>query len=599
MNNKVTEINNVINVDTEVKQEQTVNVEDNASSMPRTKDTPLVMDTKMTSDRMDVAYLSSFKREIYKHIDEAYEFRDTRSYSRLNLKEGAERLLDRGVPLNTATVGWLNSLVKYIEDKDEWLVYDNTTGIWKTTEKGEQLNALLVDFFQALHDKADMTGDGIYKLYASEMLKGPAIRALINNLKSGNAFRIPTAQTIINSNENIRYFKTVDGKRVILHMDKDDMVLEPVRFKDTQDMMLQSMARIAIDPMYDPDDEDDPKIWTDLLKQYMMNDPVKYEYFCKVLAYMMSPYNYNQVLIYWIGKEGRNGKSTVIKVLQDILGPYATRLNSDLINAHPSISFKKDDALAATSGKSLLIFNEIDERMVASTQNIKDLTEGGRDEYGNKVMTTIRPAYKANYDINICGTPVVIANTLINMGEWTNLRPIFRRLILVPFDYVIPHEDPDLLNKLAKEYPKIERWLYMNYFKYKGVRLKDLPVPQDWQDVFNQYYKDSDIIKAFWEECFEVTMNPRDRIKRADLYKFYQKYCNANGRKAIRNTGSNGFTTLIATVIKACGLDPKPVNISGTEYIRGLVIKQNYEDMVAFAPDIKTSTRTADDDGDE
>ena len=596
--NGPTKIDNVIKVEGDVVENAVVNVGDSAASQARTPDS--MVDIKLASDTLDVAYLSSFKREIYNHINECYAFRDTRSYSKLNIREAADKLLDRGVPINTATVAWLSTLVRYVEDKEEWLVYDNGNGIWRYESKPDQLNALLIDFFQALHDLADAAEDGIYKMYASKILKGSAIPNIIKNLKSGGIFRIPTAQTVINSNEDIRYFKTTTGKRVLLHMDKDQMVLEPVRFKDTQPMLLQSMARVDIDPIYDPDDEDDPKIWTDLLKQYMMNDPVKYDYFCKVLAYMMAPYNYNQVLIYWIGKEGRNGKSTVIKVLQDILGPYATRLNSDLINAHPSIAFKKDDALAATSGKSLLIFNEVDERMVASTQNIKDLTEGGRDEYGNKIMTTVRPAYKANYDINICGTPVVIANTLINMGEWTNLRPIFRRLILVPFDYVIPQEDPDLLNKLAKEYPKIERWLYMNYFKYKGIRLKDIPVPQDWQEVFNQYYKDSDIIKAFWEECFTVTKNPKDKIKRADLYKFYTKYCNANGRKAIRNTGSNGFTTLINTVIKASGLDPKPTTIAGTEYIKGLQIRQNYEDMVAFAPDIRTSVSQEDDeDGDE
>ena len=133
-----------------------------------------------------------------------------------------------------------------------------------------------------------------------------------------------------------------------------------------------------------------------------------------VLAYMMSPYNYNQVLLYWLGESGKNGKSTVLKVVQDLLGPLATRMNSELLNAKPAASFKKDDSLAATDGRSLLIFNEIDERMVVSTQNIRDITEGGRDEFGNRIMTTVRPAYSPNYEVNIAGTPLVVANSLLN-----------------------------------------------------------------------------------------------------------------------------------------------------------------------------------------
>ena len=574
--------NKIPTIDTEVN--KTVNVDDSAYKTHATV-TPATDtgDTRLTSDVLDINYLTSFKIEIFKHIKETYAFRDTRSYSEANIKALAKNLLNRGVCIDTPSVDWLSTLVRFVEDKKQWLVYDNAKGIWRYESSDDQLTALVIDFFQALQVCADMAGDEIYKLYASTAMAS-YVQRTVNFLKTGRAFRINTAQSILDANERYRYFKTITNRRVLLDMHAPELKLREVRFKDTQQMMLQSISNIAISEEYDEDNPDEPKIWTDLLKQYMLNDPVKYEYFCKVLAYMMSPYNYNQVLIYWIG-EGRNGKSTVIKVLQDILGPYACRLNSDLINAHPSPSFKKDDALAATEGKSLLIFNEIDERMVASTQNIKDLTEGGRDDYGNKILTTVRPAYSPNYNINICGTPVVIANTLINMGEWTNLKPIFKRLILIPFDYVIPKEDPDLLNKLAKEYPKIQTWLYVNYFKYKGVRLKDIPVPNDWQEVFDQYYADSDIIKAFWKECFEVTGDPKDKVLRSNIYKFYKNYCMVNGRKPIRNTGSNGFSQLISSVFKANHINPKPTKISGSEYIRGIKITQNYIDMTSFDND--------------
>jgi phage/plasmid-associated DNA primase len=239
-------------------------------------------------------------------------------------------------------------------------------------------------------------------------------------------------------------------------------------------------------------------------------------------------------------------------------------MNADLINSNPASSFKKDDALAATEGKSLLIFNELDERMVASTQNIKELTEGGRDEFGNKVMTVVRPAYSRNYDINISGTPLIVANSLLNMGEWSNLAPIFKRMILVPFDYKITKEDPTILNRLAQEYPKIQTWLYLNYFEHKGILIKDEPKPQAFQDLFLQYYEDSDIIKTFWNDCVEVTNSPNDSIMRGTIYRMYEEYCKANGRKPIKNKGTNGFANLIKHYL------PKVINRNGNFVVVGI-----------------------------
>jgi phage/plasmid-associated DNA primase len=150
------------------------------------------------------------------------------------------------------------------------------------------------------------------------------------------------------------------------------------------------------------------------------------------------------------------------------------------------------------------------------------------------------------------------------MGDWSNLSPIFKRLILVPFDYIITKEDPTILNRLAAEYPKIQAWLYLNYFQYKGVNLKDIVRPRDFQMLFNQYYEDSDIIKMFWKDCVEVTNNPNDSIMRGVVYRMYEEYCKANGRKPIKNKGTNGFANLIKQYL------PKVINRNGNFVVVGI-----------------------------
>ena len=504
-------------------------------------------------------YLTTFKLQIIKHVRATYKFTDTRGMSPAEVKGFVQKLLNQAIPIPPETYEWLGSMFRYVRDKDQWLCYNNSTGLWHYERDDASLRSLLTDYFQAVADEASVHHDSIFNEYASYWFKSTHINQLTARIRSGVQFLEDRANDLIEDNYNIRYFDTTDGSRALIDLSKDTFNMRKVKFSDTQPMMLTHKAPVPIAVT-----DDEPTLWLSLIEEYMLHDPEKIAYFKKVLAYMMSPYNYNQALIYFIGDVGRNGKSTVIKVLQDILGPYAIRMNADLLNANPSPAFKKDDALAATEGKSLLIFNELDERMVASTQNIKDLTEGGRDEFGNKVMTVVRPAYSRNYEINISGTPLIVANSLLNMGEWSNLAPIFKRMILVPFDFKITKEDPTILNRLAAEYPKIQAWLYLNYFQHKGILIKDEPRPQAFEDLFMQYYEDSDIIKMFWKECVEVTNNSNDCIMRGNIYRMYEEYCKVNGRKPIKNKGTNGFSNLIK------GYLPKVINRGGNFVVVGV-----------------------------
>jgi len=507
-------------------------------------------------------YLTSYKLHLMKHVKDIYQFGDTSGLNEQEIKGAVKKLLDSSaVPIPSETFSWLSNYFKYIVDKEQMLVYDNTSGLWQYDRDDTKLKNLLTDYFTIISEEAAKANDQIWYRYANSFFGVGRIPQLANRIKTAIVFSIRKSSDIVNQTENYRYFQTVDGKRAIINMSKPKFNMRQVKFSETQPLLLTHMSPVPISTT-----DELPKLWLSLIEEYMLHDPARIEYFHKVLAYMMSPYNYNQVLIYFIGESGRNGKSTIIRVLQDILGPYAVRMTSEVFNAKPSSSFKKDDALAATEGRSLLIFNEIDERMTASTQNIKDLTEGGRDEFGNKVMTVVRPAYSKNYEVNIAGTPLLVGNNLLNFGDWSNLSPIFKRLILVPFDFEIKNEDPTIASRLAAEYPKIQAWLYLNYFKYKGIRIKAEPKPRAIEQKFIQYRADSDIIGMFWQDCIEVTQNNKDEMLRSDLYRMYEQYCKCNGRQPIRNKGTNGFQNFIKPYINQVTL----VHKQGSYYVQGI-----------------------------
>ena len=507
-------------------------------------------------------YLTSFKAHLFKHVKGVFSFTDSRGLTEAEIKAYVQRLTNESaIPIPSESFEWLSSYFRYIKDKGRLLAYDNVSGLWGYEEDDTQLRALLTDYFTAISEIALSHNDQIMYRYANSFFGVGKIPALAGRLKNAIIFSIRKSSDVVERTEHLRYFETTTGTRALLDMSKPAFNLRTVTFKDTQPMLLTHMAPCPISIT-----DEEPTLWLKLIDEYMLHDKDRIAYFKKVLAYLMAPYNYNQVLIYFIGESGRNGKSTVLKVLQDILGPHAVRMNSELLNAQPSASFKKDDALAATEGKSVLIFNEIDERMVVSTQNVKDITEGGRDEFGNKIMTVLRPAYSKNYGVNICGTPLVVANSLLSFGDWSALDPIFKRLILVPFDYEILVEDPDILNKLAQEYPKIQAWLYLNYFAHKGIYLKKEPKPADIEQRFKLYREESDIIGMFWNECLVVTNMKTDEILRSDLYRMYDTYCKVNGRKSIKNKGTNGFQNMVQPYLKRATV----VHRNGSFFVQGV-----------------------------
>lgn len=517
-------------------------------------------------------YLTSYKMHLKKHVLSVYKFNDTTGLTEPEIKGFVQRLtVDSAIPIPSETFEWLASYFRYISERNQLLAYDNTSGLWGYELDDTKLRNILMDYFTIVAEEATAHKDQVFFRYASSFFLPGRIQNLAAKIKTAIIFTIKRSADVVEAADNLRYFETVDGTRALLDMSKPVFNLRSVRFSETQPLLLTHISPVPISTT-----DEEPTLWLSLLDEYMLHDIDRINYFKKVLAYMMSPYNYNQVLIYFIGDDGRNGKGTVIKVLQDILGSHAVRMNSELLNSQPQSSFKKDDALAATEGRSLLIFNELDERMIASTQNIKDLTEGGRDEFGNKIMTVVRPAYSKNYEVNICATPLVIANNLLNFGDWSNLDPIFKRMILVPFDFKIVNEDPSLLNKLAAEYPKIQAWLYLNYFKHKGIRLKMEPRPANVERRFIQYRADSDIIGMFWQDCMTLTGSSKDEMLRSDLYRMYEQYCKVNGRKPIRNKGTNGFQNLVESYISKATI----VHKNGSYYLQGIKRTAFYENEI-------------------
>lgn len=520
-------------------------------------------------------YLTGFTRHIRKHIKESFTFTPTPALSDQELKVYAERgILSENIPMFVETQEWIKRYYIYVADMNQFMYYNIHTGLWDVDADTTRLRNLLLDYFTILAEEAKLAKDGIMMHYAKSMFKLQKINELITKIHKATFFTKDKYNDIVESSEGLVYFDTITGKQAILDLNKKEWNLRLVKLEETQDLFLTSrqVQRLAVNP------DDKPTLFLQLIEDYMCKDKELIAYFYKVLAYLMSPYNYNQVVFHLYGSEGKNGKSTIVKVLQDILGPRVVRVSNQFLADKPSLSFKEDDAIASVSGKSLIIFNEIKERMLLNTEIFKKLSDGGRDDLGNKTYEVVRPAFKSSYQVCVQGIPLVLANGLLQFPEWVDLKPILRRLIIIPFNFLIEEEDPTITNRLAAEYPQIQLWLYRNYFEHRGINIKSVALPAAVKAVKENYITEVDTLGNFFNECFKVDKDPKSpqRLLRSDLYRVYQAYCVFNGRQPMRNTGTSGFQNLIKPYLqKALGEDYL-VNLSGLMYIKGIAHSDYY-----------------------
>lgn len=525
-------------------------------------------------------YLTGFTRHIRTHVKKSFTFVATPALSDKEIKFHAEHgILSENIPMYVETQEWIKLYYTYVADINKFLFYNIHTGLWDTDEDTNKLRNLLLDYFTIVAEEAKEQKDGVMRYYARHFFKLRNLNELIIKIHRATFFTKDLYNKLVERTENYVYFETTKGKQALLDLSKKAWNLRLVKFADTQELYLttRQTQKIAENP------EDKPTLFLSLIEEYMCKDPELIEYFHKVLAYMMSPYNYNQVVFHFYGAAGKNGKSTIIKVIQDILGPRTVRISNQFLADKPSMNFKIDDATASISGKSLIIFNEIKERMYLNTETFKKISDGGRDDLGNKTYEVVRPAYRSSYQVCVQGIPVVLANGLLNFPEWADLKPIERRLLIIPFNFTIGKEDPTIASRLAVEYPQIQLWLYLNYFKHKGINIKEVPQPKAVRKVKEQYNEDTDSLGNFFRECFIVDKEDKKkhRLLRSDMYRTYQAYCKFNGRQAMRNTGTSGFQKLLRPyLLKALGED-YIVNSAGLIYVKGVMHSPYYTREVA------------------
>lgn len=297
------------------------------------------------------------------------------------------------------------------------------------------------------------------------------------------------------------------------------------------------------------------EIWTKTLSDIFLNDAEYVDYIQRIFAYMLLGSNDEHAVFVFHGENGRNGKTTILNVLAEIMGDYFKQV-PDRAFTHQG----KDQelVLAELYGKRFALVSETERGAELAQQLLKKIA-GGNTVSGRRLyQSTIeyKPTYKVIIETN--HLPAIYDDN----ATWERMHTVqFER-------YFQPHErDKDLEKKLKRELCGIFLWLLEGWKKYLE---RGLAKPSKAIKHTQAHRNEFDTLGHFMGECFAFTENEDDFILPQRLFEIYNEWIAKNKLK-----GMNGlqFGKEIKKRKEITYKDSKRMMINGKPTVRSCYIK--------------------------
>jgi putative DNA primase/helicase len=224
-----------------------------------------------------------------------------------------------------------------------------------------------------------------------------------------------------------------------------------------------------------------------------------------------------QVFVYLKGG-GSNGKSTLVVILQALLGDYAVAMPTETLLAKRNPTIPNDIARLKGARMACAVEanagRQLDEALVKSVTGGDPVT--GRFLYGEyfSFVPEFKLYFVANDDPRVRSTD----------------EAIWRRILVVPFDYKVPEAEKDkmLTAKLKEELPVILAWAVNGCQEW---RAGGLVVPEKVRSATKRYRTAVDHVGRFLGEL--VTFEVSASVPTSDLHKAYANWCAFENEKPL------------------------------------------------------------------
>lgn len=263
------------------------------------------------------------------------------------------------------------------------------------------------------------------------------------------------------------------------------------------------------------------------------SDAALKDYIQRLVGYSLTGCTSEHCFAFLYGN-GANGKSTLLDVVQMLLGDYASHTQPETLMAKRAGSGASND-LARLVGKRLVVSNEVREGAHLEENLIKQLVGG--DTVTARFLYQEHFEFRPKFKLMIAGNhrPVIKGD---DDGIW-------RRVHLVPFAHTIPEKerDKELGEKLRQELSGILNWAIQGCLAWQR---DGLAPPAIVSDATRRYRSDMDLLQAWIDEQCEVA--PGHRSPSKQLYENYVKWCEDTGLKPmtqvsfVRKLEDRGFS---------------------------------------------------------
>lgn len=206
------------------------------------------------------------------------------------------------------------------------------------------------------------------------------------------------------------------------------------------------------------------------------------------------------------------GKSVMANILGKLAGVGG-------VSATPLQSFGRSFSLYNTLGKKVNIDPDMSE--------IGKVDEGVLKAYVGGDLITVERKYRDPVVTRPTARLVFCTNDLPHISDRSNAT--WRRMILIPFDKVVPVEkrNPHLTAELTEELPGIWNWALQGLLSLQ--KEKGFPTPPQMSEAIDKYKVEVSPVRQWLEEACKVGADHKIRCDQA--YALFVSYITARGYK--------------------------------------------------------------------
>ena len=289
--------------------------------------------------------------------------------------------------------------------------------------------------------------------------------------------------------------------------------------------------------------ESDSYEWEKFMDEVFEGDQEKIDYLQMIFGYGLTADTSKEDCYMLYGSTTRNGKSTLLRTMETMLGSYAMSINPESLAARKLDGRQASGDLARLKGCRFLHCSEPQRGMILDAALLKKMT--GRDSL------TVRNLYEREFEFfpefklffNTNHRPVINDMTLFSSGRI--------KVIECSRHFSEEEQDVHLKEKLETEenLSGILNWCLEGL---KRFREDELHIPSCVIQATNAYKAESDKIQLFIDECVQSTGSDFNLLLRR-AYDAYKGWCAANGYRA---EGKKNFKEMLSSKI--------PISHTGT-----------------------------------